>query len=57
VPRLLGSQDVIDVEDVVAVFIVISVILDTLARLGEDSARVTSSLVVEAVIAQLVGRR
>lgn len=38
VPCLLRPKDVIDVENIVAVLIIITVVLATLARLGEDSS-------------------
>ena len=56
VVRLLGAQNVIDIQDVVAVLVVVAIVLDALARLGEDSARVAGGLVVEAGGTQLVRR-
>jgi hypothetical protein len=49
VPRLLGAENVIDIEDIIAVLIVVSVIL--------DSARIAGRLVIELGIAQLVRSR
>lgn len=37
VPVLLVTQDVIDKQDVVTVFVVITVVLDSFARLSKDS--------------------
>ena len=53
---LFRSQYVVDIEDVVTVLVVVAIVLDALARLGEDSARVAGGLVVEAGVTQLVRR-
>ena len=54
--RLFRSQYVVDIEDVITILIVVAIVLDALARLGEDSAWVTGGLVVEAGVTQLVRR-
>jgi len=54
VARFLRPQNVVDIEDVVAVLIVVAVVLDTFARLGEDAAWIARGLVVESAIAELV---
>lgn len=51
VPRLFRSQYVVDVENVIAILVVIPIVLDSFARFGEDSTRVACGLVVEAIIA------
>lgn len=53
---LFRSQYVVDIEDVVTVLVVVAIVLDALARLGEDSAWVAGGLVVEAGVTQLVRR-
>lgn len=52
---LLRPENVIHVKYVVTVLIIESVILDTLARLGEDSARVSGRLIFEAGVANAIG--
>ena len=40
VPRFFRSQDVVHVENIIAVLVVIAIVLDTLARFREYSARI-----------------
>jgi hypothetical protein len=54
-PRLLRAENVVYIEDVIAVLVVVSIVLDSFARLGEDSTWVSGRLVVELGIAQLIG--
>jgi hypothetical protein len=56
VSRLFRSQYVVDIEDVIAVLVVIAIVLDALARLGQDSTWVAGGLVIEAGVTQLVRR-
>lgn len=44
---LFVAQYVVDIQNVVGIIIVISVVLDTFTRLGEDTARVTRGLVLK----------
>jgi hypothetical protein len=53
---LLGSQNVIHIEDVVTVLIVEPVILHALAWFGENAARISRRLVLKAGITYAVGR-
>jgi len=53
---LLRPEDIVDVENVVAVLIVITIILNTLARLRENTARIAGRLVFEVRIAYSVSR-
>ena len=54
VSRLFRSQDVVDIENVIAVLVVVTVVLDSFAGLGENTARIARGLVVESAVAQLV---
>ena len=54
--RLLRTQNVVDIEDVIAVFIVIAIILDAFAWLREYSAGVPRGLVFEGRVAYPVCR-
>lgn len=40
VTSLLGAQNIVDIENIVAVLIVIAIIFDTLTRFGQDSSRI-----------------
>ena len=57
VVRLFGSQNVVDVEDVITILIVVAVILNALTGLGQHASRIARRLVLEARIADAVGRR
>lgn len=54
VPGLFRAEDVIDVENVVAVLVVIAIVLDPLARLGQHTAGIARRLVLESGIADAV---
>jgi hypothetical protein len=54
---LLRPENVINIKYIVTILIVKSIILHTLARLCEDSARVSRRLVFEARIANAICRR
>lgn len=54
-PGLLGAEDVVDVEDVIAVLVVVAIVLDPLARLGQNTARVARRLVFESGVADAIG--
>jgi hypothetical protein len=54
---LLRPENVINIKYIVTILIVKSIILHTLARLCEDSTRVSRGLVFEARIANAVCRR
>ena len=43
-----AAQYVVDVQNVVGIVIVISVVLDTFTRLGKDTARVTRGFILKA---------
>jgi hypothetical protein len=40
VTGFLAAEDIVDVKDIIAILIIISVVLDTFARLGQYSPRV-----------------
>lgn len=50
------SENVVNIEDVVAVFIVVTVVLEALAGLGEHSPWVARRLVFEVRVADAVCR-
>jgi len=54
VARFLRAEDIVDIEDVVAILVVITIILDALAWFREDATWIARGLVVEATVAQLV---
>jgi hypothetical protein len=51
------AQNIIDIEDVVALFIVIAIILDPLARLGQNPPRILRGLILEIGVADTVSPR
>jgi len=55
VPGLLGPQNVVDVENVIAVFVIVAIVLQALAGLGQHAAGVARRLVLEAGVADAVG--
>lgn len=57
VARFLRPQNIVDIEDVITVLVVVAIILDTLARLGENSARISRRLVLEVGVTNAVRRR
>jgi hypothetical protein len=54
---LLRPENVIHVKYIVAVFIIKPIILDTLARFREDSARISRRFVFKARIADAISGR
>lgn len=53
----LRAKDIIHVEDIITILVVIAIILDALAGLGQDSAGITRRFVLEARVANAVSRR
>lgn len=54
---LFRAQDVVDVKNIVAVFVVVAIVLDALARFSENSAGITRCLVFKTRVADSVRRR
>jgi hypothetical protein len=54
VASFLGAQNVIHVEDIIAVLVVIAIVFGALAGLCQDSARVPRRLVLEARVADAI---
>jgi hypothetical protein len=54
VSSLFRAQYVIDIEDIVAVFVIESVVLRSFARLGQDATRIARRLVFEAGVTNSV---
>ena len=48
---VLIPENIVDIEDIIAVLIVISIVLDTLARLRQYSSRISGRLVFELRVA------
>lgn len=57
VPCFFRSQNIVNVENVIAIFVVVSIVLRSFAGLGEDAAGVARGFVFEIGIANTVGRR
>lgn len=55
VTSFLRSENIIHIEDIVAVFVIEAVVLGALAGLGQDTARVSGGLVFEIRVAYSVG--
>lgn len=55
VPSLVRPQYIVHIENIVAVFVVVSIVLHPLARFGQDTARIPRRLVLEIGIAYSVG--
>lgn len=55
--RRLTTQDVIDIEDIITVLIIISIILRSLTRLRQDSSRIARTLVLEGRVADSIRGR
>ena len=53
--RFFGAENIVYIEDVVAVFVVVAIVLHALARFGEDSSWVSRRLVLEGGVAYSVG--
>lgn len=51
---LLTAEDIVHIENVITVLIIVTVVLHTLARLGQYSARVPRRFVVEVRIANAI---
>jgi hypothetical protein len=56
VTGLLAAQNIVHVENIVTVLVIVAIILGTLARLCQNSARVSGRLVVEVRVANTIGR-
>ena len=54
-PGLLRAKDVVDVENVIAVLVIVAIVLRSLARLRQNAAGVTRRFVFEAGVADPVG--
>ena len=54
-PIIFVPEYVVNVQDVVTVFVIIAVILDALAWLGKDTSRVPRRLVFECRVAYPIG--
>lgn len=54
---LLTTQDVIDIENIIAILVIIAIILHTLAWFGQHATRVSRGLVVEVRVADAIRRR
>jgi hypothetical protein len=57
VSRVFRAQNVVHVENVIALLVVIAIILHTLTGLGQNPPRVPGRFIFEAGIADSVGRR
>ena len=53
----LASKDIVDVKDIVTIFVVVPVILDSFAGVGQYSSRVSRRLIDEARVAYPVRGR
>ena len=51
---LLRAQDIVHIEDIIAVLVIVAVVLHSLARLGKDAPRVPRRLVLEGRVAYSV---
>jgi hypothetical protein len=56
VTGLLAAQYVVDVQDVVTLLIIVTVVLDAFAGFGKDAARVPGGFVLEVWIAYSICR-
>jgi len=54
---LLRAQNIVDIENVVALFVVITIVLYALAWFGQHAARIPRRLVLEGWIADAVRGR
>jgi hypothetical protein len=54
VASFLGAQNVIHVEDIIAILVIVAIVFGALARLCEDSAGVPRRLVLEARVADAI---
>lgn len=53
----LASQNIVDIQDIIAVFVVVAIILHPLTRLREHPPRVPRGLVDEFRVTYPIGRR
>lgn len=53
-PVVFISKNIVDVKDVIAIFIIITIILDTFAWFGKNSSRISRRLVFECGITDSV---
>lgn len=53
----LAPKDVVDVEDIIAVLVIIPIVFATLAGFGQNTSWVPRRLVVETGIADAIGGR
>ena len=54
---LLATQYVVNIKDIIAILVVITIILHTLARLGQHATWVSRGLIVEVRVADAIRRR
>lgn len=57
VARFFTPQNIIDVQNVVALLVVITIVLDPFAGFGENTSRVAGRLVVESGVADAIRGR
>ena len=57
VSRVFRAQNIIHIENIIALLVVIAIILHTLAGLGQNPPRVPGRFIFEAGITDSVGRR
>lgn len=55
--RFFTPQDIVDVQNVVTLLVVITVILDPFAGFGENASRIAGRLVVESRVADAIRGR
>ncbi len=55
VAGFFGAENVVDIENVIAVLVVVAIVLEALARLGQHTARIARGLVFETRVADAVG--
>lgn len=53
----LTAEDIVDVEDIIAVLVVIPVILNSLAGFSQNTSRVSRRLIIESGVADTIGSR
>jgi hypothetical protein len=57
VAPFLATEDVVHIEDVVTVFVIVAIVLNTLARFSQDTSGVAGGFIFECRIAYPVGGR
>lgn len=55
--RLLRSENVVNIENIITVFVVVTIILTSFARFGKDSTWIPGGLVFECRITYSISRR